>query len=177
MNIQKALEHLGFKPEDYIIDGEDFSMVAKSEERLVYPIELDNEGQALTESINVTPAKPSLEQLQVAWEEVQLKECDIVLLVNEYVKDAQRDPENDCLNIVDGLLHSFTFTHIARPTNAQLLALKDAVEAKVNQEQINKEAEEYLKATDWMVLRSLDGIPMPEGIQEARQAARARIIR
>lgn len=164
MNLDKVLQHLGFQPSDYMLSDSDFEMVQKF-------IEVESE------QVDITPAKPSSEQLQAAWEEVQLKECDIALLISEYVKNAQKDPENDSINIVDGLLHSFSFTHIEKPTNAQLLALKDAVEAKVSQEQINKEAEEFLKATDWMALRSLDDIPMPEGMQEARQAARARIIR
>jgi len=165
MNIQKTLSHLGFQPSDYTLSDSDFEMVQKF-------IEVESE------QVDVTPAKPSPEQLQSAWEEVQLKECDIALLVNEYVKDAQRDPENDCLNIVDGLLHSFSYTHIEKPTNAQLLALKSVVEAKVSQELINREAEEFLKRTDFYVIRMADsGIPMPEGLQEQRQQARDRIVR
>jgi len=165
MNIQKTLFHLGFQPSDYILSDSDFSMVQKFAE-------------VESEQVDITPAKPSEQQLQSAWEEVQLKECDIALLINEYVKDAQRDPENDCLNIVDGLLHSFTFTHIARPTNAQLLALKSVVEAKVSQELINREAEKYLLETDKWVIRLMDsGVEMPEGIREARQQARDRIVR
>lgn len=170
MNIQKTLSHLGFQPSDYTLSDSDFEMVQKFQQVEVSP--------EVYEEVDVTPAKPSPEQLQSAWEEVQLSECDIALLVSEYIKGKQRDPENDCLNIVDGLLHSFTFTHIARPTNAQLLALKSVVEAKVSQEQINREAEEFLKATDYYVIRMADsGLPMPEGMQEQRQQARDRIIR
>lgn len=181
MDLIKVLNHLGFQPSDYIISGSDFSMSLKSQSVESIPAVYDQAGklisEAIMEEVDVTPAKPSPEQLQAAWEEVQLKECDIALLISEYVKDSERDIENDCLNIVDGLLHSFTFTHIARPANAQLLALKSVVEAKVSQEQINREAEEFLKASDWYVLRSLDGIPMPEGMQEQRQQARDRIVR
>lgn len=182
MNLIKTLSHLGFQPSDYTISGSEFSMTPKSELVEVSPAVYDEAGKLVVEAemeeVDVTPAKPSPEQLQAAWEEVQLKECDIALLINEYVKDAQRDPENDCLNIVEGLLHSFTFTHIARPTNAQLLALKSVVEAKVSQELINREAEEFLKSTDFYVIRMADsGIPMPEGMQEQRQQARDRIIR
>ena len=57
-----------------------------------------------------------------------------------------------------------------------LVEIEDITE-QVNQEAINREAEEFLNNSDWMVLRSLDGIPMPEGLQEARQQARDRIVR
>lgn len=181
MQLIKVLKQLGFQPEDYTISGSDFTMTPRFQQVEVSPAVYEGDdliSEAVMEEVDITPAKPSPEQLQSAWEEVQLKECDIALLINEYVKDAQRDPENDCLNIVDGLLHSFTFTHIARPTNAQLLALKDVVEAKVSQELINKEAEEFLKATDYYVIRMMDsGLPMPEGMQEQRQQARDRIVR
>lgn len=181
MNYKRALENLGLiENEDFTLTVESFEMLPKTETVEVSPAEFDEEGNllfdAITEEVDVTPAKPSPEQLQAAWEEVQLKECDIALLVSEYIKDKQRDPENDCLNIVDGLLHSFTFTHIERPTNAQLLALKDAVEAKVSQEQISKEAEEYLSATDWMVTRFAETqVEIPEEVKVLRQAARMSI--
>lgn len=166
MNLTKVLSHLEFQPSDYILSDSDFSMTPKF-------IEVESE------QVDVIPAKPSPEQLQAAWEEVQLKECDIALLVNEYVKDAQRDPENDCLNIVDGLLHSFTFTHIAKPTNAQLLALKSVVEAKVSQEEINAAAIKYLAETDYLVIRSVDdpSKPVSDEVKALRQAARDSIVK
>ncbi len=130
MNLIKSLTHLGFKPEDYIIVNSDFSMVQKTEQRRIYPIELDEEGIVRTELIDITPPNPSIEQLESAWEEVQLKEYDITLLINEYLIGKEHDAENDSLNIVNGLLHSFNFTHIQKPTNTELLALKDIVANK-----------------------------------------------
>lgn len=182
MQLDKKLQHLGFQPTDYTIVGDDFIMTPKFQDVQVSPAVFDEEGElvseAVIEQVDVTPAKPTEEQLQAAYEEVQLKECDIALLIEEYVKNCERDPENDCINIVDGLLHSFSFTHIVKPTNAQLLALKSAAEVKSSQEQINKEAEQYLAKTDWLILRAWDsGVAIPDGVQLLRQQARDRIVR
>ena len=51
------------------------------------------------------------------------------------------------------------------------------VTAQIEQEQINKEALQYLADTDWYVIRSIDGIAVPLEISEARAAARLRIVR
>lgn len=183
MNLIKTLSHLGFQPEDYTISGDDFTMTLKTTSVQVSHAEFDEEGQLLFEAeieeVDVTPEKPSEEQLQSAWEEVQLKECDIALLISEYVKDAERDPENDCLNIVDGLLHSFSFTHIGKPTNFQLLELKASAEAKQSQKAINEQALKYLAETDYMVLREVHdpSKPVSEEIKQLRQAARDSIVR
>jgi hypothetical protein len=178
MNLIATLAQLGFKPEDYTISGDDFSMNEKSEERFIFPTEFDEEGNVLTETVDITPVKPSPEQLQSAWEEVQLKECDIALLINEYLIGKDRDSENDSLNIANGLLHSFNFTHVEKPTNAQLLALKSLAESKASQKQINEEAEKYLKDTDYLIIREVDcGTQCPAEVKALRQAARNSIIR
>lgn len=53
-----------------------------------------------------------------------------------------------------------------------------ALAAQIQQEQINAEAEAYLRETDFYIIRSMDsGVPVPQEIKEARQAARERIIR
>ena len=58
-----------------------------------------------------------------------------------------------------------------------LVEIED-ITAQVNQEAINREAEAYLKATDWYTLRSLESsTEVPTEILIARQAARDRIIR
>src|ERR1043165_2035166 len=50
--------------------------------------------------------------------------------------------------------------------------------AQGEQARINKEAEEYLASTDWYILRELDsGVPCPEEIRKARQAAREKIVK
>lgn len=51
------------------------------------------------------------------------------------------------------------------------------VSEQVAQEQINQRAREYLKETDWLIIREMDeGIPCPLSIKEARAAARSRIV-
>lgn len=182
MQLEKVLKQIGFELSDYEIWGEDFTMTPKSQQVEKTPAVYDEAGELVSEAemeeVDVTPEKPNSEQLQKAWEEVQLKECDIALLISEYVKDCEKDPENDSINIVDGLLYSFTFTHIEKPTNAQLLALKSSAEAKQSQEEINKESEDFLKASDFYVIRFMEtGVEMPEGMSEARQDAREKIVR
>lgn len=131
MNLTKVLAHLGFKPEDYTIFGSDFTMTQKSQKVVKTPAVYE-EGEIVTEAeiidVDVTPAKPSIEQLQVAWEEVQLSEVDITLLISKFIEGKERDFENDCFNVANGLLVSFDFTHIARPTNIELLALIPSIE-------------------------------------------------
>lgn len=51
------------------------------------------------------------------------------------------------------------------------------VTAQLEQEQINKEALQYLADTDWYVIRSIDGVPVPSEIATERAAARLRIVR
>lgn len=50
--------------------------------------------------------------------------------------------------------------------------------SEIDQIKINIESEEYLKSTDFYVIRMMDsGVPMPEGMQLLRQQARDRIVR
>lgn len=50
--------------------------------------------------------------------------------------------------------------------------------SKLSQEKINIEAEAYLRSTDWYVIRFAEqGIPYPQEIKDARQAARDKIVR
>lgn len=52
------------------------------------------------------------------------------------------------------------------------------ISAQVEQERVNREAQEYLDSTDWMIIRELDaGIPCPAEVRQARAEARARIVR
>lgn len=51
------------------------------------------------------------------------------------------------------------------------------ISAQVSQKALNEESLAYLASTDWYVIRSLDGIPVPPEITAARQAARDRIVR
>lgn len=54
---------------------------------------------------------------------------DIVLLIEEYLKDKQelRDIENDSLNICDGQIVRWDFTNIPQPTAEELAACEALV--------------------------------------------------
>lgn len=182
MDLNKILSHLGFKPEDYTIDGNDFTMTSRFETRershAVYDENGELVSEAVTEQVDVTPAKTSPEQLQVAHEEVQLKEVDIALLIAEYLKDKQVDPENDSINIADGLIHRWDFANVPQPRNQDLLDLISAVNDKVEQDEINASSLKYLADTDYMLLRELDGgTPMNPEVKQLRAEARNKIKR
>ena len=58
-----------------------------------------------------------------------------------------------------------------------LVEIED-ITAQVNQEAINQEAQAYLDSTDLYVIRFMEtGVQMPEGMSEARQDAREKIVR
>lgn len=60
---------------------------------------------------------------------------------------------------------------------AEYEAISNGLVNRINQEQINKEAREYLAKTDWVILKALErGIPIPGDIMNARQQARDRVI-
>jgi hypothetical protein len=105
---------------------------------------------------------------------------DIVLLVNEYLKEKEdlRDLENDSLNIVDNQIMEWSFSNIPQPSMEELEALQESVQSKMDQEAINKEALAYLLNTDWMVIREIDsGVPCPEQVKTLRAEARAKIVK
>lgn len=52
----------------------------------------------------------------------------------------------------------------------------DAREALEEQQRISDEARQYLRDTDWYVIREADtGEPVPDEVRERRQAARERV--
>lgn len=52
------------------------------------------------------------------------------------------------------------------------------ITAQIEQELVNREAEEYLRSTDWLIIREIDaGVACPAEIKQARAEARARIVR
>lgn len=53
---------------------------------------------------------------------------------------------------------------------------KEDISSEIDQQQINREAKQYLDETDYYIIRMMDtGVPVPEGIQVLRQHARDRI--
>lgn len=87
--------------------------------------------EEIFEDETYTPDAPSQEVLDLAWEDVQLKSVDMADLVNAYLADKTqlKDIANDCVNIVEGLIYSWSYTNIPQPTKAQLLALIPIVNA------------------------------------------------
>jgi hypothetical protein len=62
---------------------------------------------------------------------------DIALKINKYLEkfSDQRDPENDCLNIVDDNIFNWSFTKIPQPTEEDLAA----AEVEILAEDLHKE--------------------------------------
>lgn len=113
-------------------------------------------------------------------QEELIKQIDIRLAISEYLSDKTHliDKQKDYVNISDGLIHSWHYKNIEIPSNELLLQLNTIAMVKLAQEISNKEAEIYLKSTDWYVIRMMDsGIPIPSNIQILRQAARDSIVR
>ncbi len=69
------------------------------------------------------------------------------------------------------------FLNISKPTIEELEALKEQAHNVWNSREESIQASEYLKQTDWYIIRELDtGVPCPTEIRAARQSARAKII-
>jgi len=104
---------------------------------------------------------------------------DIVLLIDAYLKQHEADRhEDDSLNVCDGSIVRWDFKNIPQPTMEELEGLQESVQAKLDQDAINKEALAYLLNTDWMVIREIDsGVPCPEEVKALRAEARAKIVK
>ncbi len=104
---------------------------------------------------------------------------DIVLLIDAYLKQHEADRhEDDSLNVCDGSIVRWDFKNIPQPSMEELEALQESVQAKMDQEAINKEALAYLASTDWMIVRELDsGMVCPAEVKQLRAEARAKVIK
>lgn len=152
MNYKKSLEYLGYtEGVDFELTEGGFEMLEKTRSVVVdtihhdaVPAVLDEEDNVITPEVpaydeqifgdeTYTPEAPSEALLESAWENIQMKEADVALLVTEFLigKDDLRDFENDSINIVDGFLKDWNFVNIPRPTNSELIALIPTVSAKV----------------------------------------------
>lgn len=196
MNYKLVLEHLGLTENiDFALTAESFEMLPKLHmvpqitHIAAVPAVFDAQGVEISPEIpahdseiqveeSYIPAAPSQEALGQAHLEVELKDADIALLVNEYLADKAelRDPENDSINISEGRIVRWEYTNIPQPTLAQLVGAKAPVSSKAAQAQINAEALAYLASTDWYVTRFAEtGVAIPAQISAERAAARARI--
>lgn len=105
---------------------------------------------------------------------------DIVLLVEKFLSlhESDRDYEYDNYSHNGESITRWDFKNIPQPTMEELEALQENVQAKLNQDAINKEALEYLASTDWMIIRELDsGIACPADVKAARAEARAKVVK
>ena len=128
MNILQLLESKGF------VQGVDFSLV----------------GEVLT-SLN-SSVLPSVQQLKLECIEMQ----DIAFLVQEYLADKQNLlTEDDSLNSAIIFSGGWRFQNIPCPTVDQLYDLIIPAVSKLDQAQINKEAQAFLNSTDYKVLRHM----------------------
>jgi hypothetical protein len=150
------------------------------------PAELDEEGNVLTEAQDARIEQievletylaeiPSLQSLK--HELVQAS--DPALLISQYLvgKDTTDD---DSLNL-DLFMKGqggWRFANVPAPSIDALYELIAPVKSKVEQEKINAEAQAFLDATDWMVVRAMErGEELSPEFKAERQAARDRIVR
>jgi hypothetical protein len=104
---------------------------------------------------------------------------DLALLIDKYLSDkTELRDENDSLNIANGSIFRWDFKNITQPSIEQLYELIEPVNAKLSQDAINAEAQAFLSATDWMVIRAAErGEELSPEFKAERQAARDRIIK
>jgi hypothetical protein len=83
-------------------------------------------------------------------------------------------------DVIDKLESINEFNEIVKQVKlkAEYTVEVEDITAKLAQEQINKEAQEYLDSTDWYIIREMDaGISCPSEIKTLRANARASIIK
>jgi hypothetical protein len=135
------------------------------------------------------PAEPTPEELAAAQAAAEAEAAlqakadavasqDLALLIDKYLSDkAELRDENDSFNIANGSIFRWEFKNIAQPTIEQLYELIEPVNAKLSQDAINAEAQAFLSATDWMVIRAAErGEELSPEFRAERQAARQRIV-
>ena len=153
MNYKKILEQYG------LVEGVDFSITLNGFEKIAKTKLVDQEiiHEATPAKMNgetvIEPAIPSyVETVQIeetyyanfpseaeilnAHKNISISEIDIVILINEYLKDKKelQDSESDSLNIVDGQIYSWNFKNIPCPTRDQLYDLVATVKSNNNKE-------------------------------------------
>lgn len=104
---------------------------------------------------------------------------DVAIAIEEYLADKSelRDPENDCINIVDNRIFSWSFSNIPQPNISQLYDAFLAGSAKNTQAEVNAAAKNFLAESDWYVTRFAETqVAIPAEITAERAAARARIV-
>lgn len=107
-------------------------------------------------------------------------DVDPALLVSEFLKGKEVS-EEDSLNLeffLKGDASGWRFKNIPAPSLEELKALEAQVSQKQSQEKINAEAQAFLDATDWMIIRAMEkGEELSPELKAERQAARDRILK
>jgi hypothetical protein len=118
-------------------------------------------------------------QAELEQKAAEIKAADIVLLIDAYLKDkAELRDEDDSLNVSNGSIVRWEFKNIPQPSIEELHALIQPVQQKLSQEQINKDSQAFLDATDWIVVRAMErGEELSPEFKAERQAARQRIVK
>jgi hypothetical protein len=136
------------------------------------------------------PAEPTSEELAAAQAAAEAEAAlqakanavasqDLVLLIDKYLSDkAELRDENDSLNIANNSIFRWEFKNISQPSIEQLYELIEPVKDEQEQIRINAEAQAFLDATDWMVIRAMEkGEELSPEFKAERQAARDRIVK
>lgn len=97
-----------------------------------------------------------------------------------WVREGEEDTSNALETLeVEDLAATETepaITHIEYRLPAEYTIEQEDVSAQVEQEEINRQALQYLVDTDWYIIREMDeGTPCPSEIKAERAAARSRI--
>jgi hypothetical protein len=161
MNYKLILETYGLKEGvDFIISPTGFDKIAKSRivDQIIHhdatPAVMNGETviqsamPAYDETVQVSESYfeifPTNEEILNAHKNIRIKEIDIAILIEEYLKDksAFRDTENDSINIVNGQIQDWRFKNIPCPTRDELYNLIAAVELKNSKEAILKQIAE-----------------------------------
>ena len=173
--LNEKLQQLGFTSADYSLNGEE--LIALPQTRMVeqiieHPAD-ETHPEPWQESTQVEETfyaeLPSVDELK----RLCVLDNDPAMLIGEYLKDKPVSDE-DSLNI-DLFMNGqggWRFAQVDTPTWAELFSLIAPTVSKVEQEKINAEARAYLASTDKWAIRLIEtGVPMPEGVAEARAAA------
>ena len=139
MNLKKVLERLGYVENiDYWLHDDTFSM--QEQMRIVGNVEEF-----------FTKDAPSEEVMEQAWNEIQIKENDIIMLIEEYLSEYQelRDVENDSYSANDISITRWGLANIPCPTVEELLSFiptvatkKQVVKARMDMISIGKKVKE-----------------------------------
>jgi hypothetical protein len=199
MTIRELLTEKGLvEGVDYTLSGDELTVLeqiqhipevpARTEQREVLDVNGQSFDPAQFEQVEFSPAIPAhdvpffanIPSIELLYGELVAKE-DTGLILGEFLHNKEVDSENDNCNMalfLAGDDSGWRFANIEAPTRKQLYELIPQARQRANQSAINKEAQSFLDATDWMVTRAFErGDELSPEFKAERQAARAAIVR